>query len=29
VSKLALEALLPVSRRVGLGEAVRYFVRRA
>lgn len=28
-SKLALELLLPIGRGAGLGEAVRYFVRRA
>jgi hypothetical protein len=27
--KLALEALMPLARPAGLGEAVRYFIRRA
>jgi SAM-dependent methyltransferase len=28
-TKLALELLMPINRRLGLGEVVRYFIRRA
>ncbi|HEV8474139.1 MAG TPA: class I SAM-dependent methyltransferase [Methylomirabilota bacterium] len=28
-AKLTLELLMPINRRLGLGEAVRYFIRRA